>query len=443
MAKSSYPDSLCMVGRVGHYEEAINGVYTRMQKEAKKTDVRLFYEKGDGVLLCYGAKAWADSEQTSEKPTKGWMIGWYQEQGAGESKERRLFIAARCPIADPSSSAFLWEVRNEEGDFTQDASTQLVLLPEKDAAKPAAERVTLRLADEVGLHPEDAGGKVALNLDNELAASPMAAMASAGMPSPFGGMSPFAGMMGGFFPPADQWPAQQKKGKKKKGKASPAAGGLRAEAKEFVPGAMPPAAAYPGGYPGMPMFPFMPGMFPPGMPGMPDMSRIAQRAQQPMVSINAKYMTEEDHAKPPPEPPAPVVKDGLTATQTTVEWKVGAVKEQLLACGKTQGVQSPSFAFKLDGVSGPDMNLMFYPFGHTMSPAGCVAVSLECAAGARMKFKLHCGAQKSGSKVLMGNRFHVDFAGSSVFKTEEDAKDEGNVLRFDDLEIGIELLGWI
>jgi hypothetical protein len=50
MAKGSYPDSLCMIGRTGHFEDSINGVYTRVKGEAKKEDVRFFYEKTDGVL---------------------------------------------------------------------------------------------------------------------------------------------------------------------------------------------------------------------------------------------------------------------------------------------------------------------------------------------------------------------------------------------------------
>merc|ERR1719482_1388638 len=108
-----------------------------------------------------------------------------------------------------------------------------------------------------------------------------------------------------------------------------------------------------GGYPGIPpMFPFMPGGMFPGMPGMPppaDMARIAQRAQ------SGKGSAEE--AKPPPEPAKPVVKEGMTATDIKVVWKLEAVKEKLLGCGKTEGVESPSFIFKMDGTTGPPMTL--------------------------------------------------------------------------------------
>merc|ERR1719199_1933245 len=155
MAASRYPDQLYMTGRVGVHEEAINGVYKRMneKKGDKKNNVRLFYEKDqtkegaekevvgdlDKILLCYGDSAWL-MEEKKEKPTKGWMIGWWQDQDSAEAKdgkERRLFVAARCPIAEQgSNTTFLWEVRNEEGDFVSDENTQLVVHanPQAEAA---------------------------------------------------------------------------------------------------------------------------------------------------------------------------------------------------------------------------------------------------------------------------------------------------------------------
>jgi hypothetical protein len=77
-----------------------------------------------------------------------------------------------------------------------------------------------------------------------------------------------------------------------------------------------------------------------------------------------------------------------------------------------------------------------------MSPSGCVAVMLECSAGARMKFKVFAGSQKSGPKVLMGNRFHVDFAGNSVFGSD-DTSPEAVKKNFEELEVGLELLDWM
>jgi hypothetical protein len=124
-----------------------------------------------------------------------------------------------------------------------------------------------------------------------------------------------------------------------------------------------------------------------------------------------------------------------------VEWKLAEVKDKLSKCGKGEGVQSPEFTVQKAGVTGPPMQLTFYPNGHPMSPAGCVAVMLECSAGARMKFKVFAGSQKSGPKVLMGNRFHVDFAGSSVLGLEEDAAPAE--MNFDALECGLELLDWM
>ena len=48
MAKGAYPDQLCMIGRVGHFEDAVNGVYVRVRGEAKKDEVR----RALGRLYC-------------------------------------------------------------------------------------------------------------------------------------------------------------------------------------------------------------------------------------------------------------------------------------------------------------------------------------------------------------------------------------------------------
>merc|ERR550537_32181 len=178
-----------------------------------------------------------------------------------------------------------------------------------------------------------------------------------------------------------------------------------------------------------------------------------------MVSINRKYLAEgeepeqEEVAVPEaaPQPftpaaPAPSEKtvnaDGLTATNTRVEWRLQAVADTILACSKGEGVKSSEFTVKKDGVSGPPMQLTVYPYGHPMSPSGCVAVMLECSAGARMKFKVFAGSQKSGPKVLMGNKFHVDFAGNSVFGSD-DTSPEAVKKNLEELEVGLELLDWM
>jgi hypothetical protein len=497
MAKGAYPDQLCMIGRVGHFEDAVNGVYVRVRGEAKKEEVRLFYEKTDGVVLCYGSAAWkeseapekeaAEEEAEKKKPIKGWMIGWYQdirECDAGESGEtKRLFIAARCQMGgDPGAQNFLWEVRDEEGDFVKDEATQLVLLPDKpeenDAPSPG--RVTLRLADEVSLHPTGSsptGEPMSTTSMSDrfraaAAGSPLNAASPFGYPPipPFG--SPFGMPMPGFFDPfAAPSPmnfgqydtgATGKK-KKKKGKkgandapASPSAAGasagLRADAPAFIPGAamMPPP------------FPFMP--YPPpqdfmARAGMMNGMR-SQMGAAPMVSINKKYLAEGEEPEQeevvvpeaPPQPAAPpaaaaspaktVNPDGLASTNTRVEWQLKAVTDKILACSKGEGVKSSEFTVKKDGVSGPPMQLTVYPYGHPMSPSGCVAVMLECSAGARMKFKVFAGSQKSGPKVLMGNRFHVDFAGNSVFGSD-DTSPEAVKKNFEELEVGLELLDWM
>lgn len=457
-----------MIGRVGHFEDSINGVYQRVKGEAKKEDVRFFYEKSDGVLLCYGNAAWQqdNAEKAPEKKTtKGWMIGWWQDLRAvdvpdgGETK--RLFIAARCPMGEAGSQNFLWEVRDMEGDFQSDESTQLVLLPDKEKEAPSPGRVTLRLADEVGLHPDKASPSVGpsaaapgFDPNSPLTASPFAGFHP--MPSPLAHLgSPFLGMPGQMPPALFHSAETGKKGKKKKNKKG-AAGGLRAEAPAFVPG-----AAMAGG-PMLPPFPFMPFPPPPEFFARPPMPG----AVSPLVAINAKYLTaaeeaepvtaapaaapasQEQAAPPPPKAKTMTLPDGLTCTETKVDWSLSAVKAKLEACGKGEGVQSPEFSVTKGGVTGPPMQLTFYPNGHPMSPSGCVAVMLECSSGARMKFKVVAGSQRSGPKVLMGNRFHVDFAGSSVFRpagSTEEEKDDAVAppMNFDELACGLELLDWM
>lgn len=418
MGKSSYPDALCMVGRSGHFEAAINGIYHRMKNETKKSDVRLFYEKGDGVLLCYGGAAWAE-----EKPPKGWMIGWWDTittHADGEAKDEKvLFIAARCRIADPQSSSFLWEVRDEEGEFVSDESTQLVLLPEKDEASGGQSpgKVTLRLADEVGLRPEGE-------------ATPGGSPGMAGYPagSPIAFPSPFFPMGMRFDQPPFQEASWEKGKKKKKGKGG---NGLRAEAPAFVPG-MAGMSPHGGMYP--PQFPFMP------MMPSPDLARVAARAQ-PIVAINKKYTTDEEEKetadkqkkaqekKQADQKPQQGPK-GMTLTSTTVLWELASVADLCKTCGK-DGAKSPEFKLTKDGQTGPAMTVTFFPTGHSMSPPGCMAVMVECSAGVRMKFKVSAGSQASGAKVLMGNRFHVDFSGGS-----------GDI-NFAELKVGLELLDWI
>jgi hypothetical protein len=253
---------------------------------------------------------------------------------------------------------------------------------------------------------------------------------------------------------------KKKKGKKNAsdGPASPtASAGLRADAPAFIPSAamMPPP------------FPFMP--YPPGpdllaaRAGMMNGMR-SQMAGAPMVSINRKYLAEGEEAEEEPQEqevaapeaapqpaPAPaaaaspakmVNPDGLAATNTRVEWRLNAVTDKILACSKGEGVKSSEFTVNKDGVTGPPMQLTVFPYGHPMSPSGCVAVMLECSAGARMKFKVFAGSQKSGPKVLMGNKFHVDFAGNSVFGSD-DTSPEAVKKNLEELEVGLELLDWM
>jgi hypothetical protein len=460
-----------MVGRVGHFENAVNGVYVRVKGMNKKDDVRMFYEKTDGVLLCYGSAAWKtdekeDTEKEPAKAIKGWMIGWYQDMQGSEEKSTRLFIAARCQMGDNGGQNFVWEVRDVEGDFQSDESTQLVLLPDarvdgetpkNDAPSPG--RVTLRLADEAGLHPDQSPTAASLQGKMKEAASPLGAMSPYAYPPIMGqmgfpfGMNPFldASALAAASP---HFGAQQqfettlagKKKKNKKGKkepaASPSSAGLRADAPSFIPGAAMMA----------PPFPFMP--YPPPQDffrngGM----RPNMMPASPMVAINTRYMSPDEETAPaaPPapaaeepkmkEPSAPPAVDGLTSKQTGVVWRLAAVKAKLSECKKGEGVTSPEFTVTKDSVVGPPMQLTVYPHGHPMSPSACVAVMLECGQGARMKFKVFAGSQKSGPKVLMGNRFHVDFARSSVFGTE--TSDESASMDFDSLEVGLELLDWM
>jgi hypothetical protein len=449
-----------MVGRVGHFENAVNGVYVRVKGMTKQDDVRMFYEKTDGVLLCYGSAAWKttkseeDPEKEPVKATKGWMIGWYQDVPGGEEKSTRLFIAARCQMGDNGGQNFVWEVRDEEGDFQSDESTQLVLLPDSrtdgETAKndaPSPGRVTLRLADEAGLHP-DQSPTAAL----KEAASPMSAMSPYAYPPIMGqmgfpyGLNPFLGAP--TFPQhfgAEPTPTAGKKKKNKKGKKerqqSPSTAGLRADAPSFIPGAAMMA----------PPFPFMP--YPPPQDFFARNGAVARPNMMPtpMVAINTRYMSPDEEANPPVSPPPveqpveepapPPAVDGLTAKNTSVVWRLAAVKEKLSECKKGEGVQSSEFTVTKDSVAGAPMQLTVYPFGHPMSPSACVAVMLECALGARMKFKVFAGSQKSGPKVLMGNRFHVDFARSSVFGTE--TSDESAAMDFESLEVGMELLDWM
>jgi len=487
-----------MVGRVGHYEDVINGTYERSKKEdKKKDDVRLFYEKSDKdggdklpTVLCYGSNAWSEAESTKTdaagkpKPVKGWMIGWWQDLQPHEVEEgcaaRRLFIAARCQMGDANAASFTWEVRDPEGEFVSDKETQLVLLPAEEKPLPSPTKQTIRLADDAGLRPDKK-----IDLSEQLAAaavinplmSPMAGPGSpiAGSPygmfpgipagSPLAGLaqSPFAFLAPQLFPqppaPAGEGKGKKKKKKNKKGEVAGAypAGGLRADAPEFVPGGSPMAAGLPPGFPGAFGMPF-------GMPGGAFGMRPPFLA--PQVSINSNYMTPDEAAQPlPPAPKTPASpkkkeqaakapppspkkdkkpvthQDGVVAKTTSVEWTLVKVTDKLAACKQGEAVKSSSFQFTQAGITGPPMTLNYYPLGEKTSPSGCVVVELECLQGkqARLKFNVFAG-QPGGArkKVLMGTRMSLNFDAVSVFNSEQVASPN-----YDGIKVGIELIEWM
>ncbi|EER12917.1 hypothetical protein Pmar_PMAR000650 [Perkinsus marinus ATCC 50983] len=130
-----------------------------------------------------------------------------------------------------------------------------------------------------------------------------------------------------------------------------------------------------------------------------------------------------------------------------VTWKLGAVSEKLKSVIPGEGV--PSITFRLprnNGEPGPPIQLEFYPFGvKGKSPPGCVAVGLVCPQGACMRFTVSLGKVNSGKKVLMGNKFHVDFYPSTGRNSDGGTGDSGIVqaFKYSEISVTLQLIDWM
>ncbi|KAF4723524.1 hypothetical protein FOZ63_015222 [Perkinsus olseni] len=136
-----------------------------------------------------------------------------------------------------------------------------------------------------------------------------------------------------------------------------------------------------------------------------------------------------------------------------VTWNLGAVSDKLKSVVPGEGVSSLTFRLpRDDGELGPPIQLEFYPFGvKGKSPPGCVAIGLSCPQGACMRFTLSLGKVSSGKKVLMGNKFHVDFYPQPASGTSDGsaaaapAGDSGIVqaFKYSELSVALHLIDWM
>ena len=71
---------------------------------------------------------------------------------------------------------------------------------------------------------------------------------------------------------------------------------------------------------------------------------------------------------------------------------------------KGQGVESPKFF-----VAGLTLRLAFFPTGTALTGEGDCAVALLCEEKAKLKFELFLNGRRSGTKVMLGQKFSCDF----------------------------------
>ena len=109
------------------------------------------------------------------------------------------------------------------------------------------------------------------------------------------------------------------------------------------------------------------------------------------------------------------------STQRKVAWVLD--KKTVLTEGSQDEVISPTFRFntsqdpqaKVDperpdlAQLSPPMQLKLLRKGADGSASGSVSVMVQCPQGARMKYSLFLNGHGSGTKVLMGTKFWVDF----------------------------------
>ncbi|KAF4676025.1 hypothetical protein FOL47_006825 [Perkinsus chesapeaki] len=130
-----------------------------------------------------------------------------------------------------------------------------------------------------------------------------------------------------------------------------------------------------------------------------------------------------------------------------VTWNLGTVADKLKCVVPGEAVSSITFRLPREtGDLGPPIQFEFYPFGvKGKSPPGCAAVGLNCPQGACMRFLLSLGKATSGAKVLMGNRFYVDFYPPKAGGADGGEGDSGIVqaFKYSDLRVSLQLLEWM
>ncbi|KAF4661012.1 hypothetical protein FOL47_006872 [Perkinsus chesapeaki] len=441
----SFPSHVQLSGATGCYANDINGSYVlqssstidNMDKKWQFRYTKTTSDAGKSVggkkIMCYGegvpelgtSPKGAD-DCSSSGGLAGWVVGWLD----GDSSEGSFFVVARCvkPV-NKSDCEFRWEIKDDNGKFnsieTMDArlvmasssSTTTTAVAVSAGSSPTAVDATALIKKQLHIgsptkKPVDKSTKE----QQKISLTNLLANAQAQME---------AATASGNVATSDS-SEKSSKHSSRNGKPRHPTTPLSADAPAFVPCQSSLSASAP--------------------PFVPHQSQQKMSAQSPIQSkafgtnsSSIEQLFRNAH-----------LQQGVrvNAQLRKVSWNLGAVRDQLKTIAPGEGLVSATFRLPLDDFTpGPPMKFKFFPFGISgKSAPGCVAVELDCPQGARMKFRISIGGVCSGTKVLMGNAYYVDFDAAKLSTDKGEAPHDSGVvqaIKFDELVVALELIDWL
>lgn len=150
---------------------------------------------------------------------------------------------------------------------------------------------------------------------------------------------------------------------------------------------------------------------------LPESERAAESTMSPKSEGREDDAPDAD---PWPSSHSQTSNGSATAGSSTVRPRVGTlnIEERKLqwylepsdwsdlgeSTPKGEGVESPKFF-----VAGLTLRLAFFPTGTALTSEGDCAVALLCEEKAKLKFELFLNGRRSGTKVMLGQKFSCDF----------------------------------
>ncbi|KAF4733294.1 hypothetical protein FOZ62_026255 [Perkinsus olseni] len=437
-----FPSHVQLTGATGRYADDVNGGYAlqpscegNLDKKWQFCYCKTDSKTSEGVkrIMCYGEGLPELGSTETAKGLAGWVVGLLNDS----SEDGSLFVVARCvkPVND-SDSGFRWEIRDKNGKFnsieTMDArlvmassstiTTAAAAATDSAASPTAVQDATALIKKQLHIgSPRKPEEEASTKQQQKIALTNLLAHAQAQMEA---ATTSSGGIL--THQPSNSESSDTSSKHSSKGKSRHPTTPLSANAPAFVPRHSSLSATAP--------------------PFVPHQKQQEKSAQSPIQSksfgsntSSIEQLFRNAH-----------LQQGVrvNAQLRKVSWNLGAVRDQLKTIAPGEGLVSATFRLPLDDFTpGPPMKFKFFPFGISgKSAPGCVAVELDCPQGARMKFRISIGDLSSGTKVLMGNAFYVDFDAAKLNTDKGDASQDSGVvqaIKFDELVVSLELLDWL